>query len=388
MKKLAVITTHPIQYNSPFFKLLAGRGKVRLKVFYTWSQAIEGFEDPDFGTKVKWDIPLLDGYDWEAVDNISKNPSSKTWEGIHCPDLIDRVKAFVPDVVMVYGWNLKSHFRIMKFFKGKVPVWFFGDSTLLDEKPGWRKLARRIWLRWVYRHIDKAFYVGTNNKAYFLEHGLKENQLMFFPHAVENDRFFDDEERQLKQLATEWREKLGHTPDDIIILFVGKFESKKSPDFLIHAVQQYNAGREAPVKLLMVGNGHLEDKLKKITDGDPYIQFIPFQNQSIMPLVYRLGDIFCLPSQGPGETWGLAVNEAMACGRPVLVSDKVGCWTDLVYEIKNGVIFRAGDSVSFQGALKRILKKDLKEMGKASQIVIQKWNYKSKCEVIENQING
>ena len=82
MKKLAIITTHPIQYNAPFFKLLTERGKVKPKVFYTWPQAIEGFEDKDFGKSIQWDIPLLEGYEWEGVENISGNPNSKSWNGI------------------------------------------------------------------------------------------------------------------------------------------------------------------------------------------------------------------------------------------------------------------------------------------------------------------
>jgi len=102
MKKLAIVTTHPIQYNAPFFRLLNERGKVYPKVFYTWPQAINGFDDPLFGREVKWDIPLLDGYAWEAVENISKNPSSKTWGGIDCPGLIRQIKDFAPDAILVY----------------------------------------------------------------------------------------------------------------------------------------------------------------------------------------------------------------------------------------------------------------------------------------------
>ena len=62
-----------------------------------------------------------------------------------------------------------------------------------------------------------------------------------------------------------------------------------------------------------------------------------------MPAVYRLGTIFVLPSIGANETWGLAVNEAMACGCAILVSDRVGCATDLVRNGENGYIFKADD---------------------------------------------
>jgi len=72
------------------------------------------------------------------------------------------------------------------------------------------------------------------------------------------------------------------------------------------------------------------------------VVFVPFQNQSRMPLVYRLGDALVLPS-GYWETWGLAVNEAQACGRPTLVSDRVGCARDIVDEGVNGAVFRADD---------------------------------------------
>jgi glycosyltransferase involved in cell wall biosynthesis len=72
------------------------------------------------------------------------------------------------------------------------------------------------------------------------------------------------------------------------------------------------------------------------------VLFLPFQNQSRMPLVYRLGDALVLPS-GYRETWGLAVNEAQACGRPSLVSDCVGCARDIIREGDNGSVFRTDD---------------------------------------------
>jgi glycosyltransferase involved in cell wall biosynthesis len=81
------------------------------------------------------------------------------------------------------------------------------------------------------------------------------------------------------------------------------------------------------------------------------VHFLPFQNQSLMPVVYRLGNVFVLPSQGPGETWGLALNEAMATGRAIIASSKVGGARDLILPGTNGWIFESGD----RGALERAL---------------------------------
>jgi glycosyltransferase involved in cell wall biosynthesis len=388
MKKLAIITTHPIQYNAPFFRMLTERGRVQLRVFYTWPQAIDGFDDPDFGKKVKWDIPLLDGYDWEPVQNAAKSPSSKKWSGINCPTLIELVKAFDPAAVMVYGWNLKSHFNAMRHFKGKIPVWFFGDSTLLDEQPGLKKALRRVWLTWVYRHIDKAFYVGTNNKAYFKAHGLKEEQLVFFPHAVDNERFFDNDKRQYETRAQQWRKELGYKEDDIVVLFAGKLELKKNPLILLETFRQINHSTDLPVYLLFVGNGPLELGLKQKSKGLKYVKFLPFQNQSNMPIVYRLGNIFCLPSGGPGETWGLVVNEALACGCPVLVSDKVGCAPDLVKEGENGARFSWDDNNDMVDKMKQVL--NILEVNLHDKVIqtIFNWNFATKCKALEREIEN
>ncbi len=388
MKKLAIVTTHPIQYNAPFFRLLNERGKVYPKVFYTWPQAIKSVKDIGFGEEIEWDIPLLNGYEWEVVENVSKNPGSKSWDGINCPTLISRVLEFNPDAVFVYGWNLKSHYGVMRYFKGKIPVWFFGDSTLLDEKWGIKKLARRAWLYRVYKNIDKAFYVGANNKDYFLSHGVEEKQLVFFPHAIENERFYDDENKQYEKKAKEWRERLGYGEDDLIILFAGKFEPKKNPLLLIKSVKQVNSqleNKNNPIRLIMVGNGPLEIKLKQICNDDPNIKFLPFQNQSVMPIVYRLGDVFCLPSKGPGETWGLAVNEAMACGRPLIISNKVGCGRDLVRHGYNGIIFNS-DIELVEAIHSLLLGNQILQSGMVNRRLISDWNYKVKCESVEQQL--
>lgn len=387
MKNLAIITTHPIQYNAPFFKLLTERDKVQSQVFYTWPQAIEGFDDPDFGATVKWDIPLLEGYVWEAVQNVSKNPTSKRWSGIDCPNLIQQIKAFQPDAILIYGWNFKSHFMVMRYFKGKIPVWFTGDSTLLDEKPGIRKFARRVWLNKVYSYVDKAFYVGSNNRAYFKVHGLKEDRLVFFPHAIDNDRFADNEERQYENKASQWRRELGFADEDFVVLFAGKFETKKNPMLLISAIQQLNASSNHQLNLLMIGNGPMESELKHLANNQNNIKFLPFQNQSVMPVVYRLGDIYCLPSKGPGETWGLAVNEAMACSRSVIVSDKVGCAVDLVVENVTGKVFNYSKNSSLNDALLALVESDLKEKGLNCQNHIKEWNFTKKCIAIENAID-
>lgn len=380
MKKLAIITTHPIQYYAPVFKLLNQRKRINIKVFYTWGQTSLQKHDPGFGKQVEWDIPLLEGYDYEWAINTSPRPGSHHSKGIINPGLIAQIGAYQPDAILIFGWNYHSHLKAMRYFKNKVPVYFRGDSTLLDEQGGLKSLLKTIYLKWVYRHIDHAFYVGTNNKAYFKKYGLKDKQLSFAPHAVDNDRFATS--RQVE--VTELRKNVGIGIQDRVILFAGKFEEKKMPQLLLNAFLLIN---NQALHLLFVGNGVLEDQLRKQAAGHANIHFLNFQNQSYMPVIYQACDLFCLPSKGPGETWGLAVNEAMACGKAVLVSDQCGCAVDLVTKT-NGIICKSGDIDEITLGLKKITANttDLKAMGRQSALLIKDWKFEHIAAAIENKL--
>lgn len=388
MKKLAIISTHPIQYNAPWFQLLAKRNNITIKVFYTWSQTKNAIKDHTFGKEIIWDIPLLEGYDYEFVENVSKNPGSHHFFGIDCPTLIGKVESFDPNALLFFGWNLKSHLGAIRHFKGRIPVWFRGDSTLLDEKPGIRTLFRRLILKKTYSYVDKIFYVGQASKAYFLKHNLALSQLIYAPHAIDNERFSGNENNNYDIDALYWRNKLGYHEDDIVIIFAGKFENKKQPGFLIEAIEMANKQRDKPLKLLMVGSGPLEKDLKKVSKNNNNIQFLSFQNQTKMPLVYRLGAVLCLPSKGPGESWGLVVNEAMASGRPTIVSNRVGCALDLVKHGENGYFFDAYNQDELIKILRELCLSELQDLGKRALIDIQNYNFDNIVTAIENEIHN
>lgn len=386
MKKLAIITTHPIQYNAPLFRLLAERGRIALKVFYTWGQTREGVVyDPGFGKAFQWDIPLLDGYAYAFIENLSKKPGTDRFGGIVNKDLIPAIEAWQPDALLVFGWSFHSHLRALRYFKGKLPILFRGDSTLLDEPAGvhLRKWLRRLFLCWVYSHIDYALYTGSANKEYYLRHGLKPHQLMYAPHAVENDRFAADDMAR-REKAAAWRQHLGIGENEVVFLFAGKLEPKKDPVLLLQAFRQLNP---SAARLVIAGNGKLEQSLKNMASQDPRILFLPFQNQQQMPLLYRLADVYVLPSQGPGETWGLAINEAMACGKAVIVSDKCGGAGDLVVPGMNGFIFPAGHQQALENCLRKCMDLDIvRKMGEQSKEIIQKFSLENVASAIKKGV--
>jgi glycosyltransferase involved in cell wall biosynthesis len=384
-KKIAILSSHPIQYNAPIFKLLSERGVIESRVFYTWGKsAIENKFDPGFGKIVKWDIPLLDGYAYEFLKNVSRHQGSDHFRGIINPDIITRIDAYDPDAILVIGWAFQSHLKVLRHYSKKKIIIFRGDSTLLDKTSFIRREARHLFLKWVYIHIDFALYVGSNNYRYFKKMGVKPNRLFYAPHAIDNNRFSGSGDKY-EERALDLRKEMGIDPHDVVFLYAGKLEEKKDVRILLETFKQYALYDRA--QLVIVGNGGMEKELKTVYKQLPGIHFMDFQNQSMMPIIYRLADVYVLPSKGPGDTWGLAVNEAMASGRAVLVSDKCGCAIDLVEEGKNGFMFTSGNMDNLRVKLNILIalgKEGLREMGKNSQIKIKDFSFEKFCRVTEN----
>src|SRR5690625_1605842 len=277
MPRLAILSTHPIQYYAPLFRALH-EGPLDIHVFYGWEgMARSEATDYGFGVKVQWDIPLLDGYPHAFLDNCSKEPGTHHFNGIDSPEVTEQIENWRPDALLVFGWNYKSHLRALRHFHGRIPILFRGDSTLLDEVPGPKTWLRRIILKWIYRHVDIALYVGRHNRDYFLKHGLREDQRAWAPHAVENERFMaDDEERERE--ARSWRREIGIAGEEHVVLFVEKLEGKQDARLLREAVR--GAGQDG---------GHVGDdgsvppvhSLRSEANEMPNVHFIGFQNQKI-----------------------------------------------------------------------------------------------------------
>ena len=371
--RLAIVSTHPIQYYAPIFQLLARDPQLQVKVFYTWSQTREGpVADPGFGRAVVWDIPLLEGYEFEFVPNVARRPGTEHFWGVRTPGLTRSIESWRADAVLVFGWNSASHLDAMRHFKGRIPVFFRGDSTLLDATSGWRTLARRAALSWVYRHIDVALAVGSNNRDYFRWCGIPAERIGFAPHAIDVRRFSTEDSSQLQQVER-WRSELGLVSGAVTLVYAGKLQTKKDPLLLLDAFRRAAGSGQ----LVFVGEGPLEQELRRRASGCARVHFLPFQNQRAMPAVYRLGDVFVLPSRGPGETWGLALNEAMACGRPVIASDRVGGARDLIVHGANGWTFESGNLEQL-GAVVTIAsgcsRSTLLDMGGAAQRESGRWS--------------
>ncbi|GAA6621365.1 glycosyltransferase family 4 protein [Scytonema sp. NUACC26] len=386
MKRLAIITSHPIQYYAPWFRYLATHADFSIKVFYLWNFGVAQQVDAGFQHSLQWDIPLLTGYDYEFVPNVSSNPGTHHFWGLKNPALVSQVSAYNPDAVLLMIYNYASIYQFLLSWKAHhAPLLFRGDSHRLLPVTGLKVWFRKQYISLIYQHFAACLYVGKANYNYFLYHRVSNDHLFFSPHAVDNDRFFTQTETAIQQ-AVIWKRELGIPEGEAVILFAGKFEEKKRPLDLLQAFLQ---AKLSQVSLLFVGAGCLEHNLKSEATGHKNIYFAPFQNQTLMPRTYAAADLVVLPSYGIHETWGLVINEAMCLSRPVITSTHVGCSQDLVRPHHNGLIFPSGDVPALTRSLQEAFsdRQRLQQWGENSCKIISQYSYTQATQGLSQALN-
>jgi glycosyltransferase involved in cell wall biosynthesis len=351
--KLSYFLSHPIQYFSPLLKEMDE--VFDLQVYYYSDISIKGGMDKGFGKRVQWDIPLLEGYRSTFIRNYSKSRSvsNRFFDAIN-PGVIRHLWKDQSKIVIVNGWDYFSTILVIIFagLMGK-KVWLRAENPLSQELQKSRKVLfiKSIILKYLlFRLVDKFLYIGKDSRKFFQYYGARDSQLVYTPYAVDND-FFDEHYRTLSADRQDLKSKLGLPTDKKIILFTGKYIAKKRPLDLLKAFKSLNSQDSI---LVMVGEGELRDEMTDYIreQGIENVHLTGFINQSAIPSYYMVADVFVMCS-GKGETWGLAVNEAMNFAKPVIVSSTCGCSSDLVEHGKNGWIVEEGNIPALAAALKK-----------------------------------
>ena len=334
MKKprLCVVTTHPIQYVTPWYRSLAQDPALELQVIF-FREPTAQQQGTGFGTSFTWDVPLRDGYPSCVLDQASG------WN--HVPRtlaaLARQLRAARPDAVLITGWNepgLIAAYPLARLLR--LPIIVFGESNQLRRRAAWKNLLHRGLLR----QVAAALCIGKSNRDFYLASGMASAQLHQGTYFVESERLLAMAEAQQGQRGA-LREAAGFGGEDFVFCFVGKHVAFKRPGLLVEAAAQVRRGGW-PAKLLFAGSGELSAKLRQSCGelGVP-VHFTGFLNQSELWKAYVPADAFVLPSTN-AETWGLVTNEAMLFGLPVIVSEQVGCAPDLVHDAETGFVFSGG----------------------------------------------
>lgn len=354
-RRIGFLLTHPVQYYSPFFRELAVRPEVELEVFFAHrpSGAEQG---QGFGVAFQWDVDLTSGYPHRFLRNVARRPAKGFW-GYHTPSIFREIRERKFDLFVVQGWGWRC--MLQAYLACKVtgtPVAVRSDSQL-PQGPGhrvawWKRELKRLFYPFFIRGYDLCLPYGERSADYLRHFGGRNAHLI--PHVVDH-AWFEKQARWLRERRGEIREAFGVPPGAVCFLFCGKFEEKKRPGDLLLALERLtrDVSCEA-VHLLLVGGGVLEGELRRATSEKRLpVSFAGFLNQGQIAEAYVAADVLALPSNSQ-ETWGLVVNEAMACGLPVVVSDSCGCSTELVREGETGFRFPEGDIDALAEAMRKM----------------------------------
>ena len=344
--KLAIVETHPIQYKAPLFRKLAADPRLDLKVFFAMvpDAAQQG---AGFGVAFEWDAPLLAGYPHEVLANRAKRPSVTAFAGCDTPGIYGRLRALRPDAVLVNGWVAKTCLQALWACKRLgIPCLVRGEANLLRPRAAWKHALHGLLLR----QYAGWLAIGSANREFYRCHRCPEARIFWAPYAVDND-FFAAQAAARAGKRNELRAAFGLPADAVVFLFAGKLEAKKRPADLLAAVARLPADLKSRVNVLIAGDGSLRDDCERRARAENLpVAFAGFLNQSRLPDAYAAADVLVLPSDA-GETWGLVVNEAMASGRPAVLSRAAGCCADLVVENETGRSFECGDVAALADVL-------------------------------------
>lgn len=374
---LAILTTHPIQYQVPLWQALARDGRVPFEVWYLTDHGTRRSRDREFGQTFAWDIDTLSGYNHRFLDVAPQATPSSFWKCRLRERLRDRLKNRGVKALWIQGWQVAAYWQAVREAQSAgVEVWLRGESNSLAPAPSWEKNLRRLKNGWLFQRVDRFFYIGAANRQLYQESGIAESKLYSAPYAVDNDRFAI-QAAALRPRRAELRKKWGISQDAYCVLFCGKFIPKKRPFDLIAAARKLiEKGGLPNLHLLFVGSGTLGPELRRVCkvvfDAEafshsasasnkdtalmkPPATFAGFLNQTEISEAYVAADCLVLPSDYR-ETWGLVVNEALASGLPSLVSQACGC----AEELSTGGAFDLGDVEMLSSKLLQLARQECK----------------------------
>jgi glycosyltransferase involved in cell wall biosynthesis len=382
--RLAVVASHVIQYQDPFFRKLAATDDIDLTVYFCSREGAEVYRDVDMGTSLRWDLDLLQGYEHRFLRNAGWGHG---FFRLVNPGLVAAIARGNYDAVLfMTGWAWASAWiGFVAAHFSRVPILLFGDSSFIPEERSARARLRAGVIRALFGMTSGFMISGEWNAGYYRHYGAAAKRFFPMPWAIDNDRFaaastFAPGEREAL------RARYGIAPGNMVILFSGKLIERKDPMGLLAAFASMKHRDDAA--LLFMGDGVMRVELERfVREHDvPNVHFIGFVNQSEIPKHYAMSDVFVLPSAfDPRAT---VVNEAMVCGLPVIITDRCGPAGDIARHGDNAFIIAFGDRETLREHLDTLASdRDLRQrMGERSREIIATWNYDAGIEGLRNAL--
>ena len=348
--RVLYVCGHPVQYLSPLLRRMAQHPQLDLSTAYCRLRGAEAGVDPEFGVKIQWDIPLLDGYKWVEVPN--KGTDSEGFWGLCNPGIWKIVREGNFDAVFcITGYRRASFWITFLACKLSGSAFLFGtDTTELAPRDSkkWKLHVKRFFWPLLFRLATQVFAPCTGTCDLMRSLGIPDERVTLVPNVVDNDWWIAQSARVDREaVRASWR--VGANAS--VIFFSGKLQPWKRPQDLLQA---FALAKLPDSLLIFAGEGPLRETLQseaaRLGCADR-VRFLGFVNQSQLPACYTGADLLVLPSEY--EPFGLVVNEAMLCGCMAAASDRTGASRDLIAPVDPSFIYPCGDIDALAALLRR-----------------------------------
>lgn len=350
--RVLFVASHAVQYQSPIFRRLATHPRLDIHVVYCTLKGAEAAHDPEFGAKIQWDIPLLDGYPWSEIPN--KGSGKESFFGLWNPGLWKLIRQGNYDAVVCYVSYTRASFWIARAAaKLSNSAFLFGtDATSVFPLDGrtWKVPIKKLSWPWLFRLADQVIVPSSASVEMMRELSIPDDRISLTPFVVDNDWWIEQAGRA-DRAAT--RAQWGVSERDLVVLFCAKLQDWKRPLDLLRAFAIANVPHSV---LIFAGEGPLRQQIESEAAGlgiASRVSILGFTNQSRLPAVYCAADLFVLSSSY--DACPVVVCEAMLCGLPVILSDRARGRFDLVQPGVTGEIFPSGDVDALAASLRRLL---------------------------------
>jgi glycosyltransferase involved in cell wall biosynthesis len=379
--RILIVITHPVQYIAPTLRILAQRPDIDLVVAYCSLLGSESTFDPDFGVKVAWDVPVLEGYPWVHAPNISPQAGLGGFFDLVNPGLWKIIRTGKFDAIInLTSYMYASFWIVVTATKvQRVPLLLGIDATQIEPLDGkkWKLGVKKLLWPRLFRLADVMIVPSSGGVHLMRSIGIKAERVVRTTHSVDNSWWIDQASRVNRSIVrAHW-----DIPNSAeVILFCGKLQSWKRPQ---DALRAFARSKVEGSYLVFAGDGPLRAALEAETCAlglSSAVRFLGFVNQSRLPEVYCASDVLVLPSEY--EAFGLVVNEAMLCGCPVIVSDRVGARLDLVQNGTTGFVFPVHNLDMLAARMREVLSTPgrLQQMSNAARARMKEWSPENNAE--------
>ena len=236
----------------------------------------------------------------------------------------------------------------------RIPVAVESDTAEGRSNGSWRRGLKKLLFPPLFQLPSRFLPAGSRQAHYLAHFGVKQERMTVAQMTVDvcAIRRFCAKDREAVRSAA--RARWGISADERVVLYVGRLEVYKGLQELLSAFARAVIA-EKDLRLVIAGDGSLRPRVEEIAaNADCHTIYLGRLSGDDVLRAYLAADLLVLPSLF--EPWGLVVNEAMACGLPVIVSDRVGCADDLVRHGETGLVVGVGEETGLTGAIRQLVR--------------------------------